>query len=433
MRYSNNLSTLRDWLDWQEQLHPQSIDLGLERVQCVWQRLQPQRLIFPIITVGGTNGKGSSVALLATILKAAGYRVGAYTSPHLLCYNERIVIDGVCATDSALCQAFSVINQARADISLTYFEFGTLAALELFVNANLDVAILEVGLGGRLDAVNIVDADAALVTTVDLDHVQWLGFDRNAIAKEKAGIFRAGRPAIIGDVDPPSSLLATAHSLGAQVLQAGKDFHFHSNELNWDWHGPQNSHKGLPLPALLGTNQLHNAAAVLMVLNVLQSKLPVTQAALHHGLQSVHLPARLQILPGPVTWILDVAHNPQAAGNLACELAKMPRLGRTHAIFACLADKDASHILQALAPQIDCWHLPQLIGPRVRPWQEIANELNKLNPNCPQYGYNSAAAATVGAMQNAQNGDKILITGSFLTVAAVLNTGLLPITSQAIT
>lgn len=426
-----NPKTLNDWLNWQEQLHPHSIELGLDRVAHVWQRLHPQPFTCPVITIGGTNGKGSCVTLLSAILQAAGYRVGTYTSPHLLRYNERIVIDGVECDDISICAAFTRINQVRAETSLTYFEFGTLAALGIFANANLDAIILEVGLGGRLDAVNIIDPDVAMVTTVDLDHTQWLGTDRNAIAREKAGIFRTLRPAVIGDIDPPSMLLQCADQLGAKTLQAGKTFHWCNNGLDWNWYGPNGVKTNLPLPNLRGEKQLANAAAVLMVLETLSTKLPIPPSAIHLGLKAAFCQARLQILPGAtVTWILDVAHNPQAARNLACELAKIPSTGQTHAIFSCLADKDAPGILQALAPQIDHWYLPQLTGQRTQPWQQLAHALDAANITTPKHGYASIHAAITDAIQKANIGDKILVTGSFTTVAAAINTGLLPITSR---
>lgn len=422
-------NTLQQWLNWQEQFHPKSIDLGLERVAQVWNRLQPEGLNCCIITVGGTNGKGSCVALLESILQAAGFRVGIYTSPHLLRYNERIVVNGISIDDAALCAAFSRINQIRDNVSLTYFEFGTLAALEIFANAHLDVVILEVGLGGRLDAVNIVDADVALVTTVDMDHTEWLGTDRNAIAREKAGIFRQHRPAIIGDVDSPPALLQCASTIGAQILLAGTDFYIQHHGNSWDWYGPNSCITNLPLPSLIGLRQLNNAASVIMALDCLSTILPVTKKALCNGLQTVHLPARLQIISGILTWILDVAHNAQAAHYLAENLANLPHFGRTHAVFACLADKDAANIVRELAAHVDVWHLVQLTGHRSRDVKELAKVVQTETINSLQYSYNSVYAAAVGAMQLAQAGDRILVTGSFVTVAGVLESGLLPIES----
>lgn len=425
------LNTLNAWLNWQEQLHPKAIDLGLERVAHVWSKLRPKGLNCPVITVGGTNGKGSCVALLGSILQAAGFKVGLYTSPHLIRYNERIVINGISCDDDVLCAAFARIEQTRDKVSLTYFEFGTLAALEIFTAANLDVVILEVGLGGRLDAVNIIDADAALVTTIDIDHTEWLGSDRDSIAKEKAGIFRASRPAIIGDFNPPAALIDAAVAANAQILRAGQDFCFTRDTHEWSWYCHQRGIDQLPFPALQGTRQIHNAAAVLMVLDSLTNILPVPETAIYEGLRSVHLPARFQIISDNViTWILDVAHNPQAAYYLAENLANLPYTERTHIIFACLADKDAANIIRNLAPQINIWHFASVLGSRARNWEELAT-IAKINGiNVPIYGHNSVNAAVTAVLHTAQAGERVVVTGSFITVAEALATGLLPIKSQ---
>jgi dihydrofolate synthase / folylpolyglutamate synthase len=413
-------TTLEAWLHWQERLHPRPMELGLERVAAVWRRLRPQGLACPVVTVGGTNGKGSCCALLEAILAAAGYRTGAYTSPHLLRYNERVRIHGSEATDAALCAAFDRVDQARGDISLTYFEMGTLAALDLFAAVDLDLAILEVGLGGRLDAVNLVDADVILVTTVDLDHTAWLGPDRASIAREKAGIFRAGRPAVIGERDPPAALLEQAAAIGARPLRAGIDYDAEPDAAGWTWRGPGRVRHGLPRPALRGARQIDNAAAVLMVLECLRQPLPVGQDAVRAGLHGVCLAGRLQVLPGSVTLVLDVAHNVQAAAELARDLAAMPCAGRTHAVFACLADKDAVGMLRALGGVVGHWHLVQLQGPRARPLAELAEALGMAGSGAAAGGHASVAEALDAALRCAAEGDRILVTGSFLTVAAAL-------------
>jgi dihydrofolate synthase/folylpolyglutamate synthase len=411
--------TLDQWLQWQERLHPSSIDLGLERVAEVWRRLCPQGLRCTVITVGGTNGKGSCVSMLGAILRAGGYRVGSYTSPHLLRYNERIRVDGAEIDDAALCAAFDRVDQARDGVSLTYFEFGTLAALELFAAGNLDVALLEVGLGGRLDAVNLIDADAALVTGIGRDHTQWLGEDLDGIAREKAGIFRSARPAIIGQSDAPAALEQAARSIGAVPLLAGRDFFARRTEQGWEWQGPTSQRLALPLPTLRSQRQLDNAAAVLAVLDSLAERLPVSQDAVRSGLRGARLAGRLQVLPGEPTLILDVAHNEQAAGNLARDLASMHCSGSTRCVFGCFADKDGAAMVRALAQRVDLWYPTQPGGGRDLPAADLAAllaqqgvEQSPLSPD--------ASAALERALADAGPRDRILVTGSFLTVAAAM-------------
>lgn len=412
--------TLDDWLYWQERLHPHTIDPGLQRVGGVWRRLRPGGLGCPVVTVGGTNGKGSSVAMLESILGGAGYRTGCYTSPHLHRYNERIRIAGDEVSDAALCSAFERVDRARGAVSLTYFEFGTLAALDLFAGAGLDLAVLEVGLGGRLDAVNLLDAEVALVTTVGLDHTEWLGDDLSAIAREKGGIFRPGRPAVIGQADAPSALLEAAEAVGARVFLAGREFAVEPGGRDWGWSGPGYTHRGLPRPNLRSRRQLDNAAAVLMVLECLSRRFPVGREALRAGLQQVRLAGRLQLIPGDVTRILDVAHNVQAARNLARDLGSIFCGGRTHAVFACLRDKDAAGMTEALSPQIDCWHLTSAGGERALGIEALEQALGAAGVATPRRCYGSVAEALSGARREALPGDRILITGSFLTVAEAL-------------
>ncbi len=413
-------STLDDWLHWQEQLHPRDIELGLERAAGVWQCLQPGGLHCPVIAVAGTNGKGSCVAMLEAILGAAGYRTGCYSSPHLLRYNERIHMHGLEVADTQLCAAFERIDQARGGTSLTYFEFGTLAALDLFATEELDCAILEVGLGGRLDAVNILDADLALITGVDLDHMDWLGHDLDGIAREKAGICRAGNPLVIGQADPPAGLLEAAKGMGAIVLRRGKDFSLRNDGVSWTWQGRERSRPALPRPALRAAHQLDNAAAVLMALDCLADRLPVGQNAVREGLLGVRLAGRLQVVPGPVSLVLDVAHNPQAAGNLAHDLASIPCGGITHAVFGCFRDKDVTGMVKALEPQVSVWHLVCADDERALPVAELTDILQQSVATVPLQAHDSLAQALTQACTQASPGDRVLVTGSFLTVAAAL-------------
>ena len=322
-------STLAEWLAHLESLHPKTIALGLERVAEVKARLNLSS-DFPVIIVGGTNGKGSVCAMLEAILHAAGYRVGCYTSPHLLNYNERVRIGKLQASDNELCASFSDIEQARGDIPLTYFEFGTLAAMQLFISHQVDVAILEVGLGGRLDAVNVFDADCAVVTSVDIDHTDYLGETREEIAFEKAGIFRQGRVAICSDNDVPEALAAHAQKIGAELWCIGREFGYATHQGQWDYRSREVARMAMPYPALRGGFQLSNASAVLAALDAVRERLPVSMAAIRRGLTEVQLAGRFQFVPGKPQLILDVAHNPHAARTLAKNLADLPPLSLIH-------------------------------------------------------------------------------------------------------
>ncbi|MCP5158122.1 MAG: bifunctional tetrahydrofolate synthase/dihydrofolate synthase [Gammaproteobacteria bacterium] len=412
-------TTLNDWLGWQETLHPRAIDLGLERVRTVLRRLQPKSPPFMVITVGGTNGKGSCVAFLEAILGAAGYRVGVYTSPHLLRYNERIRINGVAADDQALCEVFARIDAARNDLSLTYFEFGTLAALEIFYKVGVEIAVLEVGLGGRLDAVNAVDADAALVTSIDLDHTDWLGADRDSIGYEKAGIFRPDRPAICADSDPPPRLIEYAHRIGARCLLVGCDYRFTRTGITWRWQSSKLQLDELPAPVLTGEHQLGNAAAVLMTLSSLQPRLPISVDAIRAGLTRAELLGRFQIVPGPVEWILDVAHNPRAATVLADNLRARPCTGQTLAIVGLLADKDAHGVIEVLTDTIDAWYAVTLEGMRGRTGIELVTLLRD-EVSVPAIAVANTQEACQIAQAAARPGDRVVVLGSFHTVAPVL-------------
>jgi dihydrofolate synthase/folylpolyglutamate synthase len=409
---------LDDWLRWQETLHPRAIDLGLERMQTVLRRLQPEPPSHTVITVGGTNGKGSCVAFLDAMLRAAGYRVGAFTSPHLLRYSERTRINGMEAENEALCRTFARIDAARGDVSLTYFEFGALAALELFLEAGVDVAVLEVGLGGRLDAVNIVDADAALVASIALDHTDWLGADRDSIGYEKAGIYRPDRPAICADPDPPLRLVKYAEDINAQLLCVDRDYHFARTDSTWRWQSGKWRLDDLPLPALAGDHQLSNAAAALMTLTSLGDRLSVPPGAIHAGLVNAKLPGRFQIIPGPVEWILDVAHNPHAAAVLADQLQARPCAGRTGAVIALLADKDAHGVIEALTDTVDTWYAVALDGPRGRTGDELATFLRATGAQAMVSA--DISDACQAAQTAARPGDRIVVLGSFHIVAPVL-------------
>ena len=376
-----------------------------------------------VITVAGTNGKGSSVAFLEAILEAAGYRTGCYTSPHLLRYNERIRLRGEEAADALICEAFARVETARCGASLTYFEFGTLAAFDIFSRSELDVLILEVGLGGRLDAVNVIDADVALISTVDLDHSDWLGSTREAVALEKAGIMRQGRPAVFGGVDPPDSLIQQADRVGARLYMAGEDYHWRREEQQWQWRSGEHRRYGLPLPSMRGEHQLRNAAACLMVLQLLLPELPVDQQAVRTGLRTATLAGRFQVLGRDPYLILDVAHNGEAAVSLAENLRSMFCGGRTRAVFALLADKEIERVVGPIRDLIDEWYLGGLDNPRASSVSETASRLTGLGVAPAAISRERTVAdALKRARRESSIEDRILVFGSFLTVADALNT-----------
>jgi len=410
---------LAGWLEYIARQHPQPIALGLDRVREVGSRMRIAPT-GPVITVGGTNGKGSCCAMLEAILLGAGYRVGCYTSPHLLRYNERVRIGGREAEDDTLCRAFERVESARSDSLLTYFEFGTLAALAAFADARIDVAILEVGLGGRLDAVNGVDADCALVTSIDLDHQEYLGATRAQIAFEKAGIFRSGRPAVCADPDPPPTLPEHARAIGAELLVAGRDFGHAADAAQWRYWGPRGERHGLPHPALRGACQLANAAACITVLDSLRERLPVTAQDVRGGLLQAAIPGRFQVLPGRPQVILDVAHNPQAARALAANLAAMPKSERAIAVFSALRDKDIAGVAAAVKGLITHWHVADAEGPRGANARQLAAALARAGVSAPVTQHPDVAEAWRAACNSAAEDDKIIAFGSFLTVAAVM-------------
>ncbi len=411
--------SLADWLAYLERIHPSVIDMGLERVSAVRDRLglAPG---FPIITVGGTNGKGSVCAMLEAILSSAGYRVGLYTSPHLLRYTERVRVARREVDDVALIPAFERVERARPPDSLTYFEFGTLAAMDIFVRENVDVAVLEVGLGGRLDAVNVFDPDCAVVTTVDFDHMDYLGPDRESIGREKAGIFRAGVPAICGDEAPPATLTAHAASIGAALVLIGRDYGYNAGRGDWQYWSLQGKRSALPYPALRGAYQVANAATALAALDQMKDRLPVEMGAIRRGLVEVDLPGRFQVMPGRPVVILDVGHNPHAARGLAQSLRALPTGGRLIAVFGMLKDKDIAGVAQSLKGQVDEWLVATLPGSRGADARGIEQALVSIGISVPVRRFDSPADAYQCAIRSAGQNDKILVFGSFFTVGAVV-------------
>ncbi|HKV66210.1 MAG TPA: bifunctional tetrahydrofolate synthase/dihydrofolate synthase [Rhodanobacteraceae bacterium] len=433
------MKTLDEWLDYQQQIHARGIDMGLDRVREVWRRMGAPRPAPLVITVGGTNGKGSTVAFLEAMLRAGGMRVGAYTSPHILRYNERVRVDAVESDDAALVAAFERVEAARGTTTLTYFEFGTLAAFDVFARSNLDVALLEVGLGGRLDAVNIVDADCAIVVTVDLDHMEYLGSDRESIGREKAGIFRAGKPAIVGETNPPQSLLDHAHNVGARAEVLGRDFGWEPriDALRW-WHrNPDQSRyvareEDLGAQTLLtgelaleGAFQYHNAATAIAALHELGDRVRWDAYALEkeqYPGQSTLLPGRLQHLASDPDLVVDVGHNPQAARELARWLDRHPVKGETRAVFGALADKDIEGVVAALGARIGRWYLAGLEdeSPRGETAARLAARVRAALPEANCAAYPDISAALAAARVAASPDERIIAFGSFHVVAPVL-------------
>lgn len=415
--------TLQSWLDQHAHIHPDKIDLGLTRCQEVARRLDLLSPKFPIISVAGTNGKGSSVAFLEAICTAAGLRVGRYTSPHLLRFNERICLAGIEVTDAQLCEAFNLIEQTRGDISLTFFEFFTIAALWVFQHASIDIALLEVGLGGRLDAVNMVDADVALITQIDLDHIDFLGKDREKIGFEKAGIFRSQQQAVCSDPHPPHSILMKAQQLQTYLHCLNQAFSYERHADNtWTLHtqlGFTYSH--LPLPNLTGDYQLNNAAGAIVAVHLLAPHYTIPQTAVIAGLTQAKILGRFQILQiENITQILDVAHNPSGVAVLAQQLQQQPCQGKTIAVVGILKHKDVTHMLTVIKPIIDHWYIANLNSPNTTPVENLQTILQSLGATSI-HSYISVTQAYHEALNEAQPFDRIVIFGSFLTVAAVLS------------
>ena len=413
--------TLPEWLAWQEKLHFTEVDPGLERVMQVWQQLKGKATLpFKVITVAGTNGKGSSVAMLDSILRAAGYRTGAYTSPHLINYNERIVVDGEACDDGLISEAFEEIDQAREGVSLTYFEFSTLAAVNIFCNKAIDIAILEVGMGGRLDAVNLFDADISLITPISLDHIQWLGHDRETIGFEKAGIIRANKPLVCTE-KPPESVINYANELSAHISVATVDFNYQHDSQQWHWSNEIIAWRNLPHPALTGRYQLQNAAAVLQVISLLiEQGFNISQPQIEKGLIEVLLAGRFQQVPGAVLRIFDVTHNEQGALSLVELLTEPAFQGRTIGILAMLKDKEASTVSAILKPAIDDWYIAGLSGNRGMSVDTLALALKGVIDDDKINTFDTVSNAYREAMANARKGDRVVIFGSFHTVASVM-------------
>ncbi|HEB86298.1 MAG TPA: bifunctional tetrahydrofolate synthase/dihydrofolate synthase [Gammaproteobacteria bacterium] len=431
---SARFDNLHDWLHWQETLHPEEIELGLARIASVFRRLRTKSFSCPVITIAGTNGKGSSLRMLESIYRADGYRTCAYSSPHLLRYNERIRINGVEAADADIVAAFARIDAARADVSLTYFEFGTLAALDIFMHQKADVVLLEVGLGGRLDAVNIIDADVALLTAISLDHTAWLGEDRDAIGYEKAGILRPGKPAVCSDPDLPPSVCAHAHKLDCPLFRLGHNFDFKVDPQGWHWREGKGQALDLPHPGLRGAHQYRNAAGVLMALMLLQSRLPVSRSAIRRGLLEAYLPGRFQFvsgqsLPDPslpgssaagrVSWIYDVAHNPDSVQQLAQMLVEAKQPGRTFALLGMLADKDSRTALRHIHSQITDWHIASLNTLRSEKPENLKHIIHSLGRSSACV-HTSVAEAWNAIESSAKAGDRVVVFGSFYTVSEAM-------------
>lgn len=413
---------LAEWLVWQETLHSQKIELGLERVADVANNMGLAKPSYKTIVVAGTNGKGSIVATLESIFHHAGYKVGAYTSPHLLHYNERIRVGLQNVDDDSLCNAFNKIDQAREETSLSYFEFGTLAAMQVFDDSELDVAIYEVGLGGRLDAVNILDNDVAIISSIGIDHVQWLGSTRELIGFEKAGVFRANQTAICGDKDPPNSLLEYAEKLGTDLLLINKDYSYKKhNDKTWSFSDEKLNWDDLPMPSLYGETQIGNAATALMALIQLDEQLPVTRESVDRGLSNICLPGRFQVIPGACEIIVDVAHNLDSAKVLVDNLREMKSASKTIAVFAVLADKDVCGIIECVEGVFDEWHISQLDSERALEKESLKKQLDKCCHDCVIYSHSSISEAYNAAKNKANEDTRIVVFGSFLTVAEVLS------------
>ncbi|MDO8048565.1 bifunctional tetrahydrofolate synthase/dihydrofolate synthase [Janthinobacterium sp. SUN211] len=419
-------TTLPDWLAMLEARHSETqINMGLDRVQAVKARMQ---LAFtcPVIMVAGTNGKGSTCAMLESVLLRAGYKVGLYIKPHFLDFNERARVLGEMASDEQIVASFNAVEAVRGDTPLTYFEFTTLAILHLLSQAKLDVAILEVGLGGRLDAVNVIDADVAIVTSVDIDHTDYLGDTREAIGFEKAGIFRPGKAAICSDPVPPQSLIDHAEAIGADLWLMGRDFNYSGDKQQWNYGGREQRRNSLAYPSLRGANQILNATAVLAALEVLKLKLPVGAQEVRTGLVTVELPGRFQVLPGRPSVILDVAHNPHAASALNQNLGNMGFHPYTYAVFGSMLDKDIDGVLAAMSEHVDHWCLTGLPSPRAATASELAAKVQIMLEDKPDSSehtvsiFDDPAQAFANAMSRAGENDRIVVFGSFLTVAGVM-------------
>lgn len=418
--------TLAGWLAHCAAMHPTTMDLSLERTVEVARRLSI-RFEVPVITVAGTNGKGSTCAMLEAVARQAGYRTGLYQKPELVRFTERCQLDGQPVEEAALLPHFAAVEAARGSITLTQFEFTTLAIARLLSQSPADVVILEVGLGGRYDSVNAFDCDCAVITSIDLDHTQWLGPDRESIGLEKAQIMRPGKPAIVSDPMPPDSVIAHGNAIGADVWRVGRDFNTSGDRQQWAWAGRGRRYTGLGYPALRGANQLVNAAGVIAAFEALRERLPVTAQALRQGFATVELPGRFQIVPGQPTLVLDVAHNPQSVAALALNLDAMGFYPRTRAVLGMMRDKDIAGALAKMRPLVDSWHLCSLDSPRAASARELA-EL--IGPGADTHCHESPAVALAAAAAASDPADRIVVFGSFYTVGGVLKDGLPRLTAR---
>ena len=424
-------TTLAGWLAHCERLHPVGIDLSLHRVREVRARMDLE-FDTPVITVAGTNGKGSTCAMLESIAMQAGYRVGLYTSPHLVDFEERCRVEGAPVDAQRLLPHFEAVEAVRGDVPLTYFEFTTLAILRLLAEAALDLVILEVGLGGRLDAVNVIDADCVVITSIDIDHVEYLGPDRESIGREKAHVMRPGRPAIVSDPVPPQSVVDHGTGIGADLWLSGRDFRFSGDRQQWQWAGRAQRYSGLGYPALRGANQLINASGVLAAFEAMRQRLPVTAQAVRAGIALVELPGRFQVVPGQPTLVLDVAHNEQSVATLAVNLDQMGFFPRTRAVFGAMRDKDVTSMLRRMAPLIDEWHFCSLDTPRAASAEALSAQWASVQAGLPQAQrrevpvclHASAPQGLQAAWRSAEPSDRIVVFGSFYTVGPVLKAGL---------
>jgi len=418
------LKTLEQWLAHSESLHPKTMDLSLERVQQVRDAMG-LKFAVPVITVAGTNGKGSTCSMIESIARAAGYRVGLYIKPHLVHFEERCRVNGAPVSADSLCEDFEVVERSRGEVALTTFEFSTLAIMQRLSREPLDLVILEVGLGGRYDAVNAIDADCSVITSIDLDHTEFLGPDRESIGREKAGILRTGRPGIVSDPMPPQSIIDTGLEVGADLWLNGRDFNHQGDRQQWSWSGRGRRYHALAYPALRGANQLLNASGAIAALESLRERLPITAQAVRLGLASVDLQGRFQIVPGQPAMVLDVAHNPQAVSALALNLDQMGFFPRTLAVFGAMRDKDLAGVMARIAPLIDHWHLTDLPLPRAATADELAAQLRTLQgdkASCSTHA--SPTDALAAALVGANPTDRIVVFGSFYTVGGVLKQGL---------
>lgn len=422
--------TLDDWLAHCERLHPKTIDMTLARVAALRDKLG-LKFDAPVVMVAGTNGKGSTCAMLESIACQAGYRVGLYIKPHLVHFQERCRVGGAPVEAESLLPHFEAIEAARGEMTLSYFEFTTLAIMRRLAAEPLDLVILEVGLGGRLDAVNAIDADCAVITSIDLDHTEYLGPDRESVGAEKARIMRAGRPVVVSDPVPPASIAAYAAEIGADLRQLGRDFSYGGDRQQWQWSGRERRFSGLAYPALRGVNQLLNASGVLAVFEALYERLPISAQAVRTGLALVELPGRFQVVPGQPTLVLDVAHNPHAVAALAQNLDQMGFFPRTHAVFGAMADKDLAAIFQRMAPLVDSWHFCDLDIPRAAKAAALAEQFEQLRAEgdlktpgpVAIHQHADPLQALSAAAAGADPTDRILVFGSFFTVGGVLKNG----------